>query len=452
MGTQVNNRIQAWLTAVLLLAGVPRALASWDSRAVEDNLEVVIGTRLDGSEVRYESLPAEDGPAPISVNAFPTCAQPCDAVEITGHETEDDFDAHDWPKGSPFFTQKHRIAVLLLRFSKDGNALEPTLSRAEVEQVVFEQGARYIQDASYGKATIEGSVFGWYTLPFEPTCDTEAIRKSALELADRHVNYWRYGHVVLAFPTVGCGFGGWGTIGKTRLATQDGTVNASVMWINGYMSLGIFAHEFGHNLGLDHASSLRCPTPDGFGPECADTEYADPYDAMGNAFPGHYSFHNKQQLGWLTDSQVESVVASPWLLHHPMTFALSPLETPGGLKGIEIPFSLPDGKRSAYLIEYRQPIGMDARNRWAMDGALIRMTMKSEHQSRVFVHTHLLPMPRNNSQWWKQYPLTEGSRYELPYTGLAIETIGQEDGDLLVRVAAEPPERYASSDDSDDSD
>ncbi|MBI4422236.1 MAG: hypothetical protein HY554_00825 [Elusimicrobia bacterium] len=435
------RRLQAAPLAGLLLAAtaaVARAvpLAAGQSRTLPGTLEVVSEDLLDGSEVRHVGVRTQHGVVALDAASVGEDVQSGGDAEVSVFSTGEGLELLGvrLPEWIPIHKpgRKERVAVILLRFSRDGEAIATPFTRKEVETVVFGEGNRYLEEVSYGKLRIEGTVVGFYTLPFAPTCDTEEISRAALPLADRQLDYRKFDRVVMAYPNNNCRYGGMGTVGKTKIDTREGQVQVSLMWMPGEISLRIFAHEYGHNLGLWHASSLWCDRPGDFGLGCADEEYGDPYDAMGFPFPGHFGAHNKAAIGWLSGRQVMTVEAG-----RPRTVVarLTPVETRDGLKEIVIPVALPDGQAFAYHVEYRQPLGMDREVGLETDGALVRMTMGREDDASRCLRTHLLPMPQaGESAGRDRYVLRAGSRYEDPISRVSIVVLRRLGNGLSVAV------------------
>jgi hypothetical protein len=93
-----------------------------------------------------------------------------------------------------------------------------------------------------------------------------------------------YKHIVFAFPALSQTICGWSGLAS---------VGGQYAWTNGSLTVPVLAHELGHNLGLWHAGGLSCTSagaPAPMGDSCTIDrvhyqlpQYADPFDAMGNA-------------------------------------------------------------------------------------------------------------------------------------------------------------------------
>ena len=172
----------------------------------------------------------------------------------------------------------------------------------------------YWEEASYGKASASGAVFGPYTLDRIYTCDEyNAMRSAAIAAADADVNFLDYTRIFIVFPDSGsCSWFGMGTLGCSSLSSLDGSFTASTAWLVAtYMGsrdngVKLSTHEGGHNLTLQHASSRDFGT-EPLGPLGAAgtlSEYGDIHSTMGSWSFGQYSAPHKVGMGWLSASNV----------------------------------------------------------------------------------------------------------------------------------------------------
>jgi PKD repeat protein len=129
---------------------------------------------------------------------------------------------------------------------------------------------------------------------------------------------------------------GWG-----GLAYMPG----SQAWINGsnWNWQDAYCHEFGHNIGMHHATA-------------GGSEYADHSDPMGNGSnPPHTNGAHTIQMGWATNGSVTNITTKGTY-----TFTLNALELNTSSTQI---ITLPKADTTdTYYISYRAPIGMDAGN------------------------------------------------------------------------------------------
>jgi hypothetical protein len=105
---------------------------------------------------------------------------------------------------------------------------------------------------------------------------------------------------VIEYPYANCPFGGF---------TDDHAHN----WLNGTDQWDVFAHEFGHSLGMQHAGRLYCVDAKGnrvsFSKKCTIGEYSDNYDVMGSG-ETHISAWHKFRLGVIPKANVTTVKSS----------------------------------------------------------------------------------------------------------------------------------------------
>jgi len=258
---------------------------------------------------------------------------------------------------APDTFDEQKVVAILANFQ---NTSQPSLTKAEVAESVFNQVNNYYEEISYNQTSFPGSIndiYGWYTLPIDQTCSSTTTRNEAIAAADASVDFSAYDRLIIVAPFgSSCGWAGLGTIGKYSISTQDGWVSLSVSWIQSNHIAGTgwttVAHELGHNFGLHHASFLDCGevTITAGKSGCTINEYGDSYSIMGQSSQkGHFNAPHKEYLGWLNASQVISVTTSGTNIIEPMGSLTS------GPKALKIQRAPND-----YLyMEYRQPIGTD---------------------------------------------------------------------------------------------
>lgn len=156
-----------------------------------------------------------------------------------------------------------------------------------------------------GRMRADGDVAGWFDLPVSSAgCDEDAIAAAADGAARRAgIEPDTYDHVMYVIPHVNaCDWAGMGAMPGRRT------------WINGNLSTYVLAHELGHNMGADHASSLRCADPQGatraVADACTEDEYGDPLDVMGRGWFALMSSWNRIQLGQLPAAQSQAITQS----------------------------------------------------------------------------------------------------------------------------------------------
>jgi hypothetical protein len=156
------------------------------------------------------------------------------------------------------------------------------------------------RDTSHGQISFSGNVVGPYTINYSVTrCDPDAWSKAAEAAATAAgVDVASYPHRVYVMPESYCAAAGLGSVGG----------NPSHAWVFTCGTKGVYAHELGHNLGLDHAASSLNGQTNEFG------DGSDPMAMSGNGLLGLNAPH-RHQLGW----------ASPQLITQAATYRVAPL-------------------------------------------------------------------------------------------------------------------------------
>jgi MYXO-CTERM domain-containing protein len=222
---------------------------------------------------------------------------------------------------------------------------------AEVQGYLDTVRAYYLE-LSYGTFTVEGDVFGPYTVPRPGDCSLETIGELARNTArNAGVAIDGYEHVGITLPgdnglDCACGVAWLG-----RSPAQDG---AYVEHTSLYTCVesNAFAHELGHAFGLHHASHAHCDgvamKRDPYG-ACDIEEYGNQFNVMGNGL-GHMNAFQKGTMNWLNGCNVVRVTSDA-------TFRLRAMPmTTGDIQALQIDTGdTRDGNPLYYYVEYRNP-------------------------------------------------------------------------------------------------
>jgi Gametolysin peptidase M11 len=158
----------------------------------------------------------------------------------------------------------------------------------------------------------------------------------------------RYDHVIYVFNSHNtCGWAGLGYMPGREV------------YIDNAFQLSVVAHELGHNLGVHHASSLRCIAggqPVAFSTvsgACSSSEYGDPYDIMGNSATNQQNAFHKLQSGWLggtSGGRVKTITASG-------DYTVTPLEQSSGVALLLVPNVTGGAIGQDFALDLRQAYG-----------------------------------------------------------------------------------------------
>lgn len=157
----------------------------------------------------------------------------------------------------------------------------------------------------------KSEVYGPFTIPIaiskEKSCRPEIWALLAMELAKKEgVDFKDFDHLIFILPasikmqSKLCGWNGLGHLGCLFQCKA---------WVSNCDSLGVYVHEIGHNLGLQHSASYN-PLTDEY------AEYGDPTAIMSNRW-----FHSKNEVfyfnaphriekGWIEKEHILDVDSS----------------------------------------------------------------------------------------------------------------------------------------------
>jgi MYXO-CTERM domain-containing protein len=216
--------------------------------------------------------------------------------------------------------------------------------------------AQYFSEASFGKLLTPGEVAPITDYSGNPCQNYGSPMASALraDIGAFDGYIWFYG-TEQGSP---CGGGGWGAQGTWNDHQRD-------LWMNGNVWPTAIPHEVGHNIGLMHASSMRCGgQPFADDPRTCDTEeYGNPFNIMGNGGVGHMSGMEKWYTEIFEGCNGVRVRTSG-------SFNLLPIEIPcTGIQTLQVPMpktryydtDQSSGSNPArfYYLELRTSVGLD---------------------------------------------------------------------------------------------
>lgn len=247
----------------------------------------------------------------------------------------------------PNTTGAQRTLALLVNF-QDAPTNKPWTA-SEANSLIFGSVSDFFKENSSQQTWLTGTVAGWYTIPVSSSsCDGFAIQNAAKAAAQAGgYNLGNYDRFLFIFPqNSACGYSGMGQVGSFP----------SSAWIHNSLTLRTVAHEMGHNLGLYHAHARDCGNTT-LGSSCSSQDYGDTVDIMGyTGTVGHFNGFNKERLGWLASGNIINVASSGSFNIKPNSVATSAAKVLKIANGTDS-----SGAANYYYVEYRQPVGFDAK-------------------------------------------------------------------------------------------
>lgn len=331
-----------------------------------------------------------------------------------------------------------RVAVLLINFASQPS--EQPWSAEETQHLVFNSVSGFFRENSQGLTWLEGDVSGWLTIDYDRTnCATASITGDFTAKADQAaaaagIDLSGYRRIVYMFPVItSCTWAGLGTIGG----------KPSRAWSNGRLDTLVVGHELGHNFGLYHAHALECGTEviGEAGEGCANIQYGDHFDIMGNSGARHFNAFHKSRLGWLDQPdtpQVQEVTASG-------SYQIAPYISGDGGSPVALKvlrdIDPASGATRWYYLEFREPVGYDsplASKANVLDGVLFRSA--ADHDPDSSFALDLTPASQTSSYYdWDDPALIPSASYVDDAAGLRFDTLLTTDAGALIDISFATP-------------
>jgi len=302
---------------------------------------------------------------------------------------------------------EQKTLMILVNFS---DKAEQPWTTAQAKGM-FDTLDAYIRENSAGRTWLSGAVTGWYTIAqSSAVCDPYNLRNQAQWAAmQAGYNMADYDRFIYAFPQNACSFAGSGSVGGKPTHT----------FINGLLDLHFLAHEYGHNLGLDHAHALECGATSQ-GDSCDSYVYGDTLDVLGyQEGEGHYNPFNKERLGWLKASEVLEVGNSG-------RFDLLPYANlnSNGVRVLKVPKANDPG--NWYYVDFHLPFGFEAQ---LLDGTKVNVANVTNgvviRQAGTRSYSEMLDMTPDSDlgSYDRQDPaLEQGRSFNDPAAGVTLTT------------------------------
>lgn len=363
------------------------------------------------------------------------------AVDAAGNESALSDQAVVQLPACPKMPSRIDTAMVMFKFPEFAN--EPIDVASATRQLFNPSGslAAYVNEVTYGEATLQGDVYGWYVLPnsietycagydeeggFD--CNYEMIRSDAARLADPDVDFAAYDRVMFAYNDVT----DWGGLAGAMVVTDEGVVQPMVEIAAGVgFNTTVLMHELGHTINVTmHAASWQCSAgpvgtdhTDPLAGGCLVQTYGDFIDPMGGGV-SHLSAYHKERMGYLKPSNSQVVQSDG-------EYELAALELPSDeVQQLKIPLDVGAGPYGDfYSLEYRVPIGVDLLDRRGqrIEGVVVRVALA--YPTTASADT-LLP----TNQWI----VTPGQPFYDPFQDITIEMIARGGGQAKVRISGVP--------------
>jgi chitodextrinase len=194
--------------------------------------------------------------------------------------------------------------------------------------------AELYRNNSRGQVSFSGDVVGSFTIDSKSTdtCDLFGwSAKADAAAAASGVDVASYSRKVYVMPPNSCDASGFSTMSGSP----------SRAWVFSCALTGLYAHELGHNLGMDHASTPA-------------SEYGDPTDPMSTATSQLRGLNapHRHELGWLASDRLMTITQSG-------NYDIAPLADPAASTTPQVITIRKPDTGELYYLSYRLGYGFD---------------------------------------------------------------------------------------------
>ncbi|MHA1961366.1 MAG: M6 family metalloprotease domain-containing protein [Candidatus Thorarchaeota archaeon] len=352
------------------------------------------------------------------------------------------------PQRAP--TGPQTLIAILVYFSD----VAYTESRSTLNSIIFENVSDYYEEVSYGQSAITGAVSDWYNLDVSKAYygadgdtsqviddtdddgdnDSWRLVDDALAAADPYIDFSSYGHIMVVHSGNGQESSGtaddiwsvrWSWPGhfRTNEKTFDScSIVPEFQGGNVNRSIGVIAHEFGHDIGLPdlyHYGKSGGDDLVGLWGLMASGSWG---GSPSGTVPTHMTAYSKLMLDWYADGEVYDLVSGSY-----EAALTSSYNQTSGLRVIRYNVT----ETYYYLVEARYQSGYDSSI--SENGVLITRVDSTKGSGQGIVQVRADSIYDLSVGSW-----APGQEFVDEVAGFAVEVLSQEGTSFRVRVRTDP--------------